>query len=156
MVLNNFFFSAEEPIVLRVNESTRTIANPRNPAMCGSQKQCIWIIHAKEELNVRLVFELFDIPSCSGSYVEVRSGTSSAGHLVGTFCGNNKPPKDICSNGNHLWIKYKYNSSRDLRRNLFTLTSRQARCGSQNEDKFFTEPIDSGELYMRMVPNFIT
>ena len=129
-----------------MNESRGSIASANNPAVCGLEKVCTWIIHANQHFNLRLAFVTFDVPSCSGSYVEVRDGSSRKAHLIGRFCGDARPPNDICTSGDSLWIEYKYNSTRELRVNTFRLTYQEKKCGSQHGKQLFTDPGNSGEI----------
>lgn len=140
------FFSTEEPIFLHANDTSGFIKSSNNPAVCGSGRQCTWVIFAHEGYNVQLALGLFEFPSCFGSYIEIRDGPRCSSQLIGTFCGDERPPPDLCSLGNSLYITFKYNSTRDLQMNRFELLYREVQCTKQaQKNLIFTEPVNSGK-----------
>lgn len=140
------FFSTEEPIFLHANDTSGFIKSSNNPAVCGSGRQCTWVIFAHEGYNVQLALGLFEFPSCFGSYIEIRNGPRCSSQLIGTFCGDERPPPDLCSLGNSLYITFKYNSTRDLQMNRFELLYREVQCTKQaQKNLIFTEPVNSGK-----------
>lgn len=145
------FSFTEEPVFLHANETSEFIKSSNNPAVCGSNRQCTWVIFAHEGLNVQLVRESFEFPSCLGSYLEIRDGPRCSSQLIGTFCGTEKPPPTLCSLGNSLWITFKYNSTRDLQMTRFELLYREVQCTAQAEKQLlFTEPVNSGKNNCKM------
>ena len=144
--LSCIFSFTEEPVFLHANETSEFIKSSNNPAVCGSNRQCTWVIFAHEGLNVQLVRESFEFPSCLGSYLEIRDGPRCSSQLIGTFCGAEKPPPTLCSLGNSLWITFKYNSTRGLQMTRFELLYREVQCTAQAEKQLlFTEPVNSGK-----------
>ncbi|XP_020605314.1 dorsal-ventral patterning tolloid-like protein 1 [Orbicella faveolata] len=134
----------KEPIFLHANDTSGFIKSSNNPAVCGSGRQCTWVIFAHEGYNVQLALGLFEFPSCFGSYIEIRDGPRCSSQLIGTFCGDERPPPDLCSLGNSLYITFKYNSTRDLQMNRFELLYREVQCTKQaQKNLIFTEPVNS-------------
>lgn len=96
---------------------------------------------------MRLTLETFIFPSCLGSFIEIRDGPRCSSQLIGTFCGDEKPPSDICSLGNSLWVTFKYNSTRDLQMNRFELLYREVMCTNHVQKQMFTAPVNSGKKF---------
>ena len=146
------FSSTEEPVFLHANGTSAFIKSSNNPAVCGSRRQCTWVIFAHEGYNVQLARESFEFPSCLGSYIQIRDGPRCSSQLIGTFCGDERPPPDLCSLGNSLYITFKYNSTRDLQMIRFELLYREVQCTKQAQKKLiFTEPVNSGKKYCNII-----
>ena len=77
--------------------------------------------------------------------MEIRDGPSSSSPSIGRFCGDEKPPPEIYSIGNNLWITFEYNSTRDLQMNGFQLLYKEVQCTNKPQIGFFTEPLNSGK-----------
>lgn len=105
---------------------------------------------------MQLARETFELPSCLGSYIEIRDGPRCSSQLIGTFCGDEKPPPDLCSLGNSLYITFKYNSTRDLRRTRFELLYKEVQCTKKAQKKLiFTEPVNSGKEYCNKIVKLV-
>ena len=101
---------------------------------------------------MKLALEAFEFPSCLGSYIEIRDGPRCSSPLIGTFCGIERPPSDLCSLGNSLYITFKYNSTRDLQMARFELLYREVQCTKQTQKQLiFTEPVNSGKKYCKII-----
>ena len=149
--LNSFFlflisFSTEAPFILQANASSQLIASSKSPAVCGTDNKCIWIIFAREGCKVQISLKSFSFLNCLGPFLEIRDGPSSSSPSIGRFCGDEKPPLDIFSIENSLWITFGYNSTMDLQMNSFQLLYREE-CTSKTQTGFFTEPLNSGKDY---------
>ena len=144
--------TTEEPVFLHANSTSEFIKSSNNPAVCGSGRQCTWVIFAHEGYNVQLAWESFELPSCLGSYIQIRDGPRCSSQLIGTFCGDERPPPVLCSLGNSLYITFKYNSTRDLQMTRFELLYREVQCTKQAQKKLiFTEPVNSGKKYCNII-----
>lgn len=130
------------PFILQANASSQLIASSKSPAVCGTDKKCIWIIFAREGCKVQISLKSFSFLNCLGPFLEIRDGPSSSSPSIGRFCGDEKPPLDIFSIENSLWITFGYKSTRDLQMNSFQLLYREE-CTSKTQTGFFTEPLNS-------------
>ncbi|KAJ8260725.1 hypothetical protein COCON_G00164480 [Conger conger] len=84
------------------------IQSPNYPDDYRPNKVCVWTITVAQGFHVGLAFQAFEIErhdSCSYDYLEVRDGNSETSHLLGRFCGYNKPD-DIKTSSNQLWMKF--------------------------------------------------
>lgn len=136
----------EKPVILKANRTSQFITSSKNPTVCGSDRQCTWVITAPEGFQVQLTTESFVFLSCPGSFIEIKDGPTCSSPMIGKFCGNEKPPLEICSLGNSLWISFKYNSTRDLEMNRFELMYRATRANITPQRKFYDEQaINSGK-----------
>ncbi|KAL9973886.1 hypothetical protein ACROYT_G020393 [Oculina patagonica] len=75
----------KEPVILHANDTSGFIKSSNNPAVCGIDRQCTWVIFAHEGHNVRLTLESFVFPSCVGSCLEIRDGPRCLSQLIGRF-----------------------------------------------------------------------
>lgn len=141
------FVFTGSPVILPANKTSQFITSSNNPAVCGSGKQCTWIISAVNGFNVGLILETFTFPSCLGSFLEIRDGSTFSSALIGRFCGDEKPPANICSSGNNLWITFKYNSTRDLQVIRFELMFRATQCSSLVQKQIYSEPVKTSKQY---------
>lgn len=133
----------KEPFIMQANGSSQLIASSKSPAVCGSEKKCIWIISARERCKVQILLKSFAFLNCLGPFVEIRDGPSSSSPSIGRFCGDEKPPPEIYSIGNNLWITFEYNSTRDLQMNGFQLLYKEVQCTNKPRIGIFTEPLNS-------------
>lgn len=151
--LANFTFiklRKKKPVILKANRTSQFITSSKNPTVCGSERQCTWVISAPEGFQVQLTTESFVFLSCHGSYVEIKDGPTCSSPIIGKFCGNEKPPLEICSLGNSLWISFKYNSTRDLEMNRFELMYRATQANIRPQRKFFDEPVINSDHWKSM------
>jgi len=139
------------PVKLHANKTSRFITSSDNPAVCGSGKQCTWVISADKGFNVRLTLDVFMFPSCLGSFIEIRDGSATSSELIGRFCGDKKPPPDICSSGNSMRVTFTYKSAGDLRINRFKLMYRAIHCTNLVQKQTFIEPVNNDHLKSMVV-----
>ncbi|XP_065344562.1 cubilin [Cloeon dipterum] len=86
-----------------------TLTSPNYPRKYASNLDCIYIIQVADGQQISLNFTVFDLENstdCSFDFIEIRNGQSNTSPLVGTFCGNNRPPPIIPSHSNSLWIRF--------------------------------------------------
>ncbi|CAM9270170.1 unnamed protein product, partial [Lampetra planeri] len=94
-------------------QSEGIIISPNWPNDYAHNRQCIYVIRLPAAETVNLTFTHMNLEShssCTFDYVEVRDGGSEADPLIGKFCGNSLPAP-ISSSSNHLWIRFKSDSS---------------------------------------------
>lgn len=59
-------------------------------------------------------FKLESHPSCGYDYVELLDGHESNSHVLGKFCGDDKPPK-LTASGNRMSVKFHSDVSKEYR-----------------------------------------
>lgn len=140
----------KKPVILKANRTSQFITSSKNPTVCGSDRQCTWVITAPEGFQVQLTTESFVFLSCLGSFIEIKDGPTCSSPMIGKFCGNEKPPLEICSLGNSLLISFKYNSTRDLEMNRFELMYRATRANITPQRKFYDEQAINSDHWRSM------
>ncbi|XP_058802311.1 cubilin [Phymastichus coffea] len=90
------------------------IRSPNYPdAKYPKNKECVWIIEAKNKYLVTLNFLSFKIEKsrlCSYDYLEVRSGSQENSPLLGKFCGT-QVQDELTSMTNQMYIKFVSDNS---------------------------------------------
>ncbi|KAF4524800.1 hypothetical protein B566_EDAN010175 [Ephemera danica] len=81
---------------------------PKYPTSYPNNIECIWTINTSPGNKALVTFGSFDIEeteNCNGDYLEIRSGLTGAGQLLGVFCGNTAPSNITAAT--KLWIKFR-------------------------------------------------
>ncbi|KAM6900418.1 cubilin [Xenentodon cancila] len=88
------------------------LRSPYHPDAYPHNKVCEWVINQPEGYVVTLNFLSFDVEggSCRFDFVEVRDGSSSSSPLLGTFCGDDIPPR-LQSTQRSMHIQFSTDSS---------------------------------------------
>ncbi|KAG9276492.1 cubilin [Astyanax mexicanus] len=89
------------------------LISPNWPNNYAHNKQCVYLIRVARSETVLLNFthmELEPHSGCEFDYVEVRDGLAETDPLIGKYCGSTLPAP-ILSSYNHLWIRFKSDSS---------------------------------------------
>ncbi|XP_055381621.1 dorsal-ventral patterning protein tolloid isoform X2 [Condylostylus longicornis] len=94
-------------------DSEGRLESPNYPLEYLPNKECVWKITAAEGYQVALKFQSFEVENhdnCVYDYVEVRDGDNAEARVIGIFCGY-KPPPNMKSTSNTMWIKFVSDSS---------------------------------------------
>lgn len=92
-------------------KNTGIIQSPRFPKRYPKNRNCTWVIHVENGLQIRLNFTTFKVESESlvhgkcYDYLEIRNGRQSDSPLVGKFCGHGPMP-EIVSHSNYLYLRF--------------------------------------------------
>lgn len=87
------------------------IRSPRFPRLYPNNRNCTWIIHVDNGLQISLNFTTFqmeppsEVNSRCYDYLEIRNGRSADSPLIGQFCGLGPIPP-IVSHGNYLFLRF--------------------------------------------------
>ncbi|OXU20544.1 hypothetical protein TSAR_014165, partial [Trichomalopsis sarcophagae] len=90
-----------------------SIRSPNYPERYPKNKECVWIIEAKNKYLISLSAISFEIelsPNCAYDYLEIRSGSQENSPLLGRFCGKTIN-QEIVSMTNQMYIKFVSDSS---------------------------------------------
>ena len=108
----NYFFVKERNFCNRnLFASSGVINSPRYPRRYQPNRNCTWIIHVDNGLQIKLNFSAFQLEPQSEvnglcyDYLEIRNGKRSDSPLIGKFCGNGPLP-DIISHSNYLFLRF--------------------------------------------------
>lgn len=89
-----------------------TLSSPGYPHINQEPRSCVWKISVSSGEVIILTVKDFDMETswnCETDFMEIRDGHGPPSKLIGRYCGNNKPPTQITSTGNRLWIKLRLN-----------------------------------------------
>ncbi|OTF80374.1 CUB domain containing protein, partial [Euroglyphus maynei] len=87
------------------------IRSPRYPRRYQGNRNCTWIIHVDNGLQIHLNFTEFRLEPASEvnsrcyDYLEIRNGRRPDSPLIGQFCGFGPIP-DIVSHSNYLFLRF--------------------------------------------------
>ena len=87
------------------------IRSPRYPRRYPANRNCTWIIHVDNGLQIHLNFTQFRLEPASEvnsrcyDYLEIRNGRRPDSPFIGQFCGSGPIP-DIISHSNYLFIRF--------------------------------------------------
>lgn len=108
----NYFFVKERNFCNRnLFGSTGVIRSPRFPRRYQPNRNCTWVIHVDNGLQIKLNFTVFQLEPQSEvngqcyDYLEIRNGKRADSPLIGKFCGNGPMP-DIASHSNYLFLRF--------------------------------------------------
>ncbi|KAM4028087.1 cubilin isoform 1-T1 [Anomaloglossus baeobatrachus] len=93
-------------------EATGVFSSPNYPNGYPTQRECVYIISAEANMQIKLNFTNFSLESssdCANDFVEIRDGGYETSPLLGRFC-NERPPV-IISHSNKLWVKFRSDSA---------------------------------------------
>lgn len=108
---NYFFIPTRNFCDKNIFKNTGMIKSPRFPRQYPPNRNCTWIIHVDNGMQVRLNFPVFKIEPKSivngqcYDYLEIRNGRQSNSPLIGIFCGNDPMP-EIVSHSNYLFLRF--------------------------------------------------
>ncbi|XP_071443305.1 cubilin [Hetaerina americana] len=109
------------------------VHSPYYPNPYPGNKECIYHIALPPQNAIKLTFqdmEVEDSSRCLFDYIEVRDGDYENSTLIGKYCGGpHNLPQFIISSLNHLWMKFKTDSSVHKRGFLANYTSIPLQCG---------------------------
>ena len=99
---------------------TGMIQSPLFPEHYPPNKDCVWTINAENNHQIHLNFTFFQIENqtrCDYDFLEIRNGAEPTSPLLGRFCGfeRNVLPKDLISHSNHLWLRFKSDTSQSAK-----------------------------------------
>ncbi|KAJ8670094.1 hypothetical protein QAD02_001353 [Eretmocerus hayati] len=89
------------------------IRSPGYPEKYPKNKNCVWIIEARNKFQVTATFNSFQLENssnCIYDFLEVRSGSQDNSPLLGKFCGS-RIEQEITSMTNQMFIKFVSDSS---------------------------------------------
>lgn len=91
-----------------MNEENGQITSPGYPNPYPLNKQCTWVILAKQGKTIELTFRAFELernPNCRYDYLEVHDGDGPQMPLLGKFCGD-VVPAPVKSSQSTMYIKF--------------------------------------------------
>ncbi len=70
---------------------------------------CTWRISwtAGEKLSLKITHAHFHF-KCKKAYLEIRDGSNKKSPLIGRYCKENKPPRNIFPTSKSLWVTFRY------------------------------------------------
>lgn len=87
------------------------ITSPRYPRDYPHNKDCVWHLHSRENLQIQLRFKDFKLQAeAYTDYVTIYDSPNTYSKLINTYTGLNKPPKMIESTSNYLTIVFHSDS----------------------------------------------
>lgn len=110
------------------------IRSPRYPHRYPPNRNCTWIIHVDNGMQIKLNFTLFrleppsEINSHCYDYLEIRNGRNSNSPLIGKFCGSNLP-RLITSHGNYIFLRFISDASMQNRGFELNYEAMSSGCG---------------------------
>ncbi|XP_014830968.1 PREDICTED: cubilin, partial [Poecilia mexicana] len=82
--------------------------SPNYPDAYPPNMECVWTLRSSPGNRMQISFIMFHLQGdsdCQNDYLEIREG-SSAGSLVGRFCGASLPSNYTSVTGHILWVKF--------------------------------------------------
>ncbi|XP_061094184.1 cubilin [Conger conger] len=111
---------------------TGVLSSPNYPQYYPSNRQCIFRITVGVNMQIMLNFTDFSLegytPHCNYDYLEIRDGGYETSPLIGTYCGNDRPPL-LVSHSNRLWMKFRSDFSSTYRGFAAHWDGTQTGCG---------------------------
>uniref|UniRef100_A0A665V841 Cubilin n=1 Tax=Echeneis naucrates TaxID=173247 RepID=A0A665V841_ECHNA len=73
------------------------------------QVSCAWVITVNPDKIVHITFSYFHLElstNCNYDFLQIHDGSSASAHVIGKFCGQNKPPDQYSShNSLYFWFR---------------------------------------------------
>ena len=94
--------------------SVEVMSSPSYPRKYPNNVNCEWSIKFPKDHKIVLNFIEFDLEhhaNCTYDWLEVRDGPKSDSPLIGRKLCGKTAPKQITSQGNHLFVKFRSDSS---------------------------------------------
>lgn len=108
----NYFFIKERNFCGRnLFASSGVIRSPQYPRRYPPNRNCTWVIHVDNGLQIKLNFSVFQLEPQSEvngqcyDYLEIRNGKRPDSPLIGKFCGNGPLP-NVVSHSNYLFLRF--------------------------------------------------
>ncbi|XP_046392545.1 cubilin-like [Ischnura elegans] len=115
------------------SELSGVFHSPYYPNPYPGNRECIYHISLPQAKAIKLSFQDLEIEEntqCMFDYLEVRDGDFENSTLIGKYCGGaHTLPALIVSSFNHLWIKFKTDSSVSKRGFMANYTAIDLECG---------------------------
>ncbi|XP_039305004.1 cubilin isoform X2 [Solenopsis invicta] len=114
------------------SKSNGIIRSPNYPNPYPNNKECVWIIEARNRYRIILTVDHFKLEKhadCAFDYLEIRNGGYESSPLLGKFCGTDIPT-EIPSQSNQMYIKFVSDFSRTMEGFEIRWDSTTQGCGS--------------------------